>query len=401
MTVSADTFARGFMPRWYEAARDPAGGVYERLGLDGLPVDAAEPKTTLVQARTVFTLAHLALATGDRRLLDAAREVYGFLDAALRDEEGGYRLSTRSSLCRSYDQSFVLLALVTLARADAAAVPAGRIEALVRFIDQRLTDPADGSLYDDTAMAAAGPKAGELRAQNPHMHMMEAYLQAFEMTGKAAWLQRAKALLDLARRHFIDPATGAVREFVGPDLAPLSGVDGERREPGHQYEWAWLLHRCADLGGDEDARRGADAMLDFVQRHGLRGEGVMAGAPYDALDAAGGVAEDTHLLWPLTEAGKLHATLFIRTGDAAHRARALAIADIIFSRFFRPGEGLAPVFVNRLDGAGKALWPEALSRLLYHVALFVTEGARAGFWHHAGPGSSDTTIHYNPEEETP
>lgn len=383
--MNAASFAFDFVPRWLEAVRDPAGGFFERLDLSGQPPEPAEPKTTLVHARTAFALAHLSMATGDARLLDGALHAHAFLDSRLRDPDGGYRFSTASSLRRAYDQSFVLLALVTLRKANPQAVPQERIDQCLRFIDGTLTDARDGTLFEDDAMALAGPKVGNLRAQNPHMHMLEAYLQAFEMTGERDWLKRAKALVALARLHFIDPATGAVREFVSYDLSPANDDAGARREPGHQYEWAWLFHRFADLGGDERARQDAARMLAFADRFALRQDGAMAGAPFDALDADGRVIEDTHLLWPLTEAGKLHAALYLHTGDAAHRASAERVAELIFTRFF-PASDL-PVFVNRLDGAGKVLWPEALSRLVYHVALFVTEAERAGIWPRSAPQS--------------
>lgn len=369
MTRGATWFVANFLPRWLDQALKPDGAVVEALTADGRAVEAAA--TTLTQARTVFALAHLSLATQDPRLLDAARRVHGFLDRALRDPDGGYRVSTSNRLRRSYDQSFALLALVTLRRADPEAVPADRIDLLWSFVERALTEPATGALYDDDAGAVTGEPADRVRAQNPHMHMLEAALQAFEMNGERVWLARASHLVNLARRYFIDPETGAVREFVGADLAPLATDTGRRREPGHQYEWAWLLHRFADLGGDPSVREDARRMVAFAEAHGLRRDGPMKGAPFDALDAEGAVTEQTHLLWPLTEAGKFHAA----TGSAD---RACAIETLIFTRYFAAGG--APVWVNRLDGTGRTIWDAALSRLLYHVALFVTEGARAGLW---------------------
>lgn len=390
-SVGAARFACDLVPRWYSVARDVQGGVVERLDGAGRPV-RGEPKTALVQARTVFSLAHMHLATGDGRLLAAAREVYVFLDAHLRDGDGGYRFAVAadgkvladpaSRVRRTYDASFVLLALVTLRRAAPDAVAAERVEASWRFIDERLSDGGGGALFESDAMAEAGARPGDLRGQNPHMHMLEAVLQAFEMTGEPVWMRRASALVEVARRFLVDPGTGAVREFVGFDLAPAGGADGARREPGHQFEWAWLLHRFADFGGDGEARAMAAAMIDFGERFGLRDEGPMAGAPFDAIDAAGQIVENTHLLWPLTEAGKLYAARRLAAGVAGDAARARVIEAIIFARYFA-ADG-RPVWVNQLDGEGQAIWPEALSRLLYHVALFVTEGARAELWPLAG-----------------
>jgi mannose-6-phosphate isomerase len=381
------TFASDFVPRWLKVACDPVcGGIVERLDADGQPV-SGEPKTTLVQARTVFALVHLYLVTRDPVLLEAARQVHGFLDAHLLDPDGGYRVAVHADggprdeeNChrrRSYDQSFVLLALVTLARADPGAVATGRIEALWRFVE-RLTEPATGALYADDRMAMAGARPGEVRAQNPQMHMLEAVLQAYEMTGDLVWMRRAGRYVALARHYFIDRATGAVREFVAHDLTPLEGRSGARREPGHQYEWAWLLHRFADLGGDASVRTDADRMVAFADVHGLRCDGgPLYGAPFDALDADGRVIETSHLLWPLTEAGKLVARQYRDTRSEYEARRIRALERLIFGRFFAES---SPCWVNQLDGNGLTLWPEALSRLIYHVVLFVTEGTRVGLW---------------------
>lgn len=365
MSRGATWWSVDFLPRWLDRVATSEGAIVEALNADGRP-DAA-PATTLTQARCVFALAHLHLATGCPNLLEAACRVNGFLDRSLRDVDGGYRVSTVNAVRRSYDQSFALLALVTLRRADPAAIPASHITDLWRFVEARLTDPATGALRADDGPARADAPC----AQNPHMHMFEAALQAFEMTNERIWLDRASRLVDLAARHFVDPSTGAVREFIGADLKPLATETGARREPGHQYEWAWLLRRFADFGGDPAARGMADRMVAFTEAHGLRRDGRMAGAPFDAVDASGRIAEDTHLLWPLTEAGKYCAAVGDETG-------ARTIETLIFGHYF--ADGPHPVWVNQLDGAGEVVWDAALGRLIYHVALFVTEGARAGLW---------------------
>jgi len=366
---NAQWFVADYLPRWLTRAMINQKFVIEALNIDGQP-DALAP-TTLTQARVVFALAHLHLVTRDQRFLDVARDIHAFMDGALRDPDGGYWQSTECFEKRSYDQSFALMALVTLRRADRSAVPAARISNLWHFIVESLTESATGALWENMEMARHGAANGDLRAQNPHMHMFEAALQAFEMTGEVIWMDRAQHLFTLLQRYFVDPDTGAICEFVAADLTRLTTQDGSRREPGHQYEWAWLLHRFADLGGDATARTVADRMISFVEAHGLRGDGPLRDAPFDALDRAGDVTEATHLLWPLTEAGKYYAA----TGALA---RAHAIENLIFKRYFTGGPNFA--WSNQLDGNGRVLWPTALSRLIYHVALFVTEGARAGLW---------------------
>ncbi len=53
--------------------------------------------------------------------------------------------------------------------------------------------------------------------------------------------------------HFIDGGTGALREFFDHDWAPIPGDKGRIVEPGHLFEWAWLLLRWAERRGNAEA----------------------------------------------------------------------------------------------------------------------------------------------------
>ncbi len=384
--LTATKFATEFVPAWIDRARDrDHGGVVQRLDQHGSAVEG-EKKSTLAQARTVFSLAHLYLHTGDASLLAAARDVSGFMTTYLRSSQGGYRFAVEydgrastdpaDNLFRAYDQSFALLALTTLRKADPSAVEAHMVSQLWEYIET-LNEPGTGALLEDDQMALTGPRPGDQRAQNPQMHMLEAVLQAFEMTGDRIWLERADQYVTLAENFFIDPATGAVREFVSHDLSALQAPEGYRREPGHQYEWAWLLLRYRELGGTKDVVQHAARMAAFADRHGVRRDGgPLDGAPYDAVDTEGRPVETSHLLWPITEMGKLAC---IQHTQGLHGAgeRARKLEQLIFGRYFAPD---CQTWVNQLDGSGTVLSAEALSRLIYHLLLFVTEGPRAGLW---------------------
>ena len=49
---------------------------------------------------------------------------------------------------------------------------------------------------------------------------------------------------------------GFLREFFDADWRPAAGEDGRLVEPGHQFEWAWLLARWG-----RSARRGPGAWM--------------------------------------------------------------------------------------------------------------------------------------------
>ena len=114
--------------------------------------------------------------------------------------------------------------------------------ALLDAIEAHLRHPAGGFV-----------EAGDPPFQaNPHMHLFEAclaWLEAKEADhgGGARFEAVAAEIAELALTRFIDPDAGFVREFFAADWSPAPGEAGRIVEPGHQFEWAWLLERWVGL----------------------------------------------------------------------------------------------------------------------------------------------------------
>src|SRR3546814_19321730 len=81
------------------------------------------------------------------------------------------------------------------------------------------------------------------------MHLFEALLALHEATGDAGWLEKALRIRDLLRDRFTSPRDGGLGEYFTPDWRPDPGDAGRVREPGHHFEWVWLLHRHGSLSG--------------------------------------------------------------------------------------------------------------------------------------------------------
>lgn len=385
-TASADAWVgwywSDFLPAWAQHAQHAEGlGFFDVLDAKARAV-ASERRTLLAQARLLFTFSHLALLSDAAHWRDTARQAHQALPAfrkpsglycraVLRD--GSQTGEAEDQLATSYDQSFVILALATWGRLHPEAEIGEELEACWQALESQLTDPVTGLLLEHDGLTDPAAPGAPPRAQNPHMHNYEAALQAYEMTGEARWLDRAQAMRAKGLEYFFDIQSGTITEFLAPDLSVLPGRDGARREIGHQCEWAWLLLREVELGGDPAMADVAARLLAFADAHGFAEAGVMQGAVFDAVAADASWREDRFLLWPQTEAIKACA---LRASDPVQADRARALALVIFRRYFA---GRA-AFVNQLDAEGDVLWPEALSRLHYHLVLALTEGARAGLW---------------------
>lgn len=373
-----------FFTDWLTRVQDGEAGVFDALDADGNP-DITAGKTLLAQARTLFTLSHVALLSKDSVLISAARKQAVFL-VHFRKACGLYRCKANrdgsptgkaeDEAARSYDHAFVILGLVTWNRVSPSDETAMLIDDCWEALQSRLTDPATGLLRNDDIGADVTP------AQNPHMHLYEACLQANRMTGDAIWLARAADLRALALKHFMDQGSGSIAEFLTPNLQPLPDAEGLRREIGHQCEWAWLLMEEAELAKNPDLGIPAARFMDFANSYGFAPDGPLKGAAFDAVSVDGDIIENSFLLWPQTEAIKMLAISHM-AGDQQADERASALMRLMFEGWFAD----RPTFVNQLDIDGNPLWSQALTRLMYHLVLAMTEGARAKLWPDIPSGS--------------
>ena len=134
------------------------------------------------------------------------------------------------------------------------------------------------------------------------------------------------------------------------------------REPGHQFEWVWLLHEFHRHAKDESVAPYAERLFAFGDKFGIeRGDGFLAGAVFDGVDASGALVAGTKLLWPQTEYIKACVARAEWLGDEAARAAITSHLALIAQHFMRP------------DGAN---WHNQLARDGTPLAP-VTPGTRA------------------------
>jgi mannose-6-phosphate isomerase len=134
-----------------------------------------------------------------------------------------------------YDQAFVLLGFAGAHEALAEQSAHDNARELLARIGATLRNPAGG--FEESA-----PRRLPLLA-NSHMHLLEACLEWMNHDNDRAWSELAEEIVELALQRFQDPASGFMREFFNADWTATPGADADVVEPGHQYEWAWLLLR--------------------------------------------------------------------------------------------------------------------------------------------------------------
>lgn len=360
-------FLADLMTFWARQAWDERlGGFVRELDPSGAPRPEAM-RLCLVQARCLYAFSHAARITGDPALLDKARGAYAFLTRRMRHETGLWVTAAdpsdggpRDGRLDFYDQAFVLFALAWWSRVSGDESATDLAHETMSALDRHLGDPIHGGWREDDA--------GTLpRRQNPHMHLLEAMHALHETTGEPLWLARAQEIVSLFRSRFHDAATESVREYVGEDLRPLPGERGEWREPGHSFEWVWLIAHHARLTEDPELLGIAGALHQRALRSGVDASGHAV----EIITGSGAVLDGSHLLWPQTEAVKAALAAHEFLGHPVGRARTLL--DTVFRVHF-PGGGY--LWVNRLTPDGTPLSDGVPTRLLYHLVLCLAEFQR-------------------------
>ena len=300
------------LPLWWNVGADPAGGFHEKITLDGSPVIA--PRRLRVQARQAYVYVEAGRLGWDGPWRAAAQHGFGFLLTHYRRPDGLFRTLVApdgqplNETADLYDQAFVVFALANAYMAGLGgegALAAAR--ALMAQLQAEQGHPAGG--FDE-----ARPRVLPLRS-NPHMHMLEANL-AWAAAGEAEpFAAVAREIVGLAASRLIDPATGAVGEYYDGDWRFAADASGGVREPGHQFEWAYLLDLAGPVLG-LDHRAASRRLYAFGARHGI--DPVRKAAVF-ALDAAGAVTDPRARLWAQTE--RLRTALVFAAAEADPEAR--------------------------------------------------------------------------------
>ncbi len=362
------------LPLWADAGLDQAhGGFVEQLRLDG-SADPGVAKRLRVQARQVFTYCLAADLGWPGPALDIARHGADFLTAHYWHEDGGWVFATAEDgkvsepTREAYEQAFALLGLGKLAAQTHDPALDGHIAQTLAFLDSQLADPSHGGFRESVPDKLP-------RRQNPHMHLLEALLVLYEARQDAALLDRARAIIALFRNKFRDPATGTLGEFFAADWRPAEGdvnsPGGNWVEPGHHFEWVWLLHQYGRLA-HEDMTADAAGLFAFARRHGIDDDGLA----FDGVQRDGTVADDNKRLWVQTEAIKALVARSEYAGDDDAAAALGPLVDQVFATYLE-APGVAPGAWQdhvRRDGTGFAV--AAPASTFYHLILAFAEVLR-------------------------
>lgn len=302
------------LPLWWRQGRIDNGAFLEGLTLDGHPVGSRASRIR-VQGRQLFCFCVAQQLGWQQPELEALliRSAIRFGETGLRDDnvvahkidiDSGVIVDAETDL---YDAAFFLLGLAEATRVCGQEITAPALERFFSGLDTSIR-------YADNAGYREALPGSQTRLQNPHMHLFEALLRLYHVTGDAALTSRIDDLLEFVERTFFDTAHGWISEEVcGPERSKTF-------EPGHSMEWVWLLGYHARLF-DTPLHPFAQTLYDHVVTLD-----IAPGRMPLAIDADGDRCDPRMRLWAQTETLKAHLSMSELADDRYPQSAAHAIA---------------------------------------------------------------------------
>lgn len=307
------------LPFWHRQGFDHKCHLYhERLGWKGEPVSPPQLRL-MVQARQIATYCRAQLDGLYKEGAEQALETLGLVERLYYQADGApgwvFSLAPEGHVVNGlrdlYAHAFILFAYgwayhltqdrhyLCLARETTTVID--KIFAL-----------------NNGGFASHVPSRNEERSQNPHMHLLEAYLVLCEVTHDEFYLDHAVDIVTLANRHFIDHHSGILYEFMDKEWQPRNIWGENRIEPGHLFEWSWLFNEYRRLAGlssaeDKELQKTGDHLFQTGRSKGCDRQ---TGLAFDAINENGIVLEHSTRIWPQTELIRRQNQLLSQAGDA-------------------------------------------------------------------------------------
>ncbi|MBC7419090.1 MAG: AGE family epimerase/isomerase [Bdellovibrio sp.] len=326
MQMSLKWLTENVFPFWIQKGIDSKNGSFvESISLDGEP--QSSPRRALVQARQIYSFVEAyKLNMIDLDTVSAIVEkAVGSLIKFYENPRGAYIHSVDVSGQPAnqdldlYTQAFVLFGLAQAY--DILRKEEIKHEALkvLKYLNAERKLPAGGfsEIKNNEKMYHS----------NPHMHLFEAALVWTKVDDDPRWHALTLELCDLCLNKFIDPVTGFLAEHFDEQWNPLRENGNFIFEPGHHFEWAWLLLQYEEVTGLKLMEQ-SQKLFDLAEKFGVSPDRTLA---YDEVWSDGQPKKTSSRFWPQCERIKA-ATDLGQTAVADEAMQSLFKNFIIFEK---------------------------------------------------------------------
>lgn len=349
------------IPLWTKNGIDKNNGsFYESLQDDGSPDRG--PRRALVQCRQIYALTEaynmqlIEKSMAQKIVSDAIH----FLNQYYKKTGGNFSHAVdgqgevSESQSELYTQAFILFALARAYKLLESSEIKSTALQLLRYLYTARSLPHGGfSELKNNVL---------LFQSNPHMHLFEAAIEWIKIDSAPEWKKLGQELFILATEKFIDSKTGFLAEHFTEDWKPELENKYFSAEPGHHYEWSWLLlqfEKCTTISAGDIPLR----LYQLAESHGVDKK---SGLVFDEITSGFEIIKKSHRFWPQCERIKAALELGLKAPGYEQHLFA-ASAD----------EGLG-CLIRYLETKTKGLWNDTI----LENGQFTAQNAKASSLYH-------------------
>lgn len=285
------------VPLWFGIGFDRKNnGFVEEISFTG-EAKIESPRRIIVQARQIYCLRTLAnmgileknFAKSTVRIgIDKIISSYSLPNGSFvfSATAAGKPVDERYHL---YSNSFALFALANAYDVEKDSKYKSCALALLEYLNKE--KKAEGGGYKEQYENQAAYEA------NPHMHLFEALLYWMMQDTDPIWRKHADEILALCFESFIDPALGVLGEHYEPGWKRKRTMGNFLFEPGHHYEWAWLIWLYDSLTNTNHSKK-IELLYSVAEKHGICPK---RGVVFDSVWSDFNVHRKTSRYWPQCE----------------------------------------------------------------------------------------------------
>jgi len=358
------------LPFWASAGFDRDTGLFvERTDFEGRRLDA--PLRLMVQSRQIYVFAHATLLgwfDGREQVERALRALLKYFATGQADAPFAFSVDATGKVidnsADTYGYAFLLFALAWARRLLGAKVDPATVSSVIAFLQSRLRHPSGQGFVDNL------PRRTLQLRQNPQMHMLEACLEVADAFDHAEARAICDDIVTLFETRLFSTHDQALVE-LHDDRWEIADPAQAAFEPGHHFEWIWLLDRYRIATG-RSSRIPASALAQRAEREGIDDSGMVI----EQVRLQGGDRVVSRRCWATCE-GLKAAVSDVRCGrdrDAAEHRAAQFLQALRLNFWSGPFPG---GWIDRIDAEGRPLLDYVPASTLYHLMLAIAEANRA------------------------
>lgn len=244
-----DWLTHDVYPLWAEKGIDRKnGGFIESISFSSESL--IQPRRAMVQARQIYSfLTGLNMGCCPRNIaMFAVEQGIDYLVERYSLPSGAFIYSVNANGSAYgltpdlYTQAFALFGMAQAYTLSNDPAIKNRAKDLLKYLYRERKVTSGGFTEVDD-------KGSVSFKSNPHMHLFESAIAWMQIDPDAEWKQLGQELLELCLNKFIDPETQVLGEYFDQNWNHLRENGNFIYEPGHQYEWAWLMSLYENLTG--------------------------------------------------------------------------------------------------------------------------------------------------------